>query len=114
MKGESMSIALSRRELAVLLGGCVFVALVVALGVPIDAYAGRLQEIGKNAKQEITGTVGQIFLAALACTVVFLWWKRLYGELMVTGLVGAFVAWVVFSPDGVSSTLRGIANDIFA
>jgi hypothetical protein len=108
-----MSISLSRRHLVSIVGAGVVVALLVALGVPADAFAGRLQEIGRNAKQEITGTVGQIFLAALACTVVFLWWKRLYGELMVTGLIGTFVAWVVFSPDGVSSTLRGIANDFF-
>ena len=109
-----MSVSLSRRrQLAMLVGAGVVITLLVALGVPADALAGRLEEIGRNAKQEVTGTVGQIFLAALACTVVFLWWKRLYGELMVTGLVGAFVAWVVFSPDSVSNTLRGIASDIF-
>lgn len=109
-----MSVSLSRRrQLAMLVGAGVVVTLLVALGVPADALAGRLEEIGRNAKQEVTGTVGQIFLAALACSVVYLWWKRLYGELMVTGLVGAFVAWVVFSPDGVAAVLRGIANDIF-
>jgi hypothetical protein len=108
-----VSISLSHRQIAGLIGAGVVVALLVTLGVPADALAGRLEEIGRNARQEITGTVGQVFLAALACAVVFLWWKRLYGELVVTGVVGAFVSWVVFSPDGVADTLRGIANDIF-
>jgi hypothetical protein len=108
-----VSVWLSRRQIAGLVVVAGVVGLLVAFGLPADAAAGQLQQIGKNARQEVTGTVGQLFLAGLACIAVFLWWKRLYGELMVTCLAAAVVAWVVFSSEGVANVLRGVAKDFF-
>jgi hypothetical protein len=109
-----VSHALSTRRLAAAAGMMVIAALAVAMLIPVDALAGEIVSIGKNARNEVVGTVGQLFVAALVCVAVMLYWRRHYSELMVTAVVGAIVAWVVFSPDAVAHKLQDIAAEIFS
>jgi cobalamin synthase len=108
-----VTISLTYRQFAAFLGVAVIVALLVAFSVPADAFAGRLAEIGRNVQQEVTLTVGALFLAGLALAVAYLAWRRLYGEAMVALIAAVVVVWVVFTPDSAKNTLEGIAKDFF-
>lgn len=107
-----MSVSLPNRWPALLAGMLCAFAL-IALAVPVAASAGQIVEIGKNTRQEIVGTVGQLFTAMLACAAFWLFWKRHYTEMAVMAIAGAVVAWVVFSPDSAAQQLKGIVAELF-
>ena len=109
---ERVELRLRNRRLALVAGLSCVVALAV-LAMPFDAFAGEIVEIGKNARKEIVGTIGQLFLAAMAVAAFMLFWKRHYTEMAVTAIAGAVVAWVIFSPDTAVEQLKDIASEIF-
>jgi hypothetical protein len=107
-----MSIVLWNRRLA-LLAGLLCVVACAALAMPPDAFAGEIVEIGRNARREVVGTVGQLFLAAIAVAAFVLFWKRHYTEMAVMAIAAAVVAWVIFSPDAAAQQLKSIVSEIF-
>jgi hypothetical protein len=111
IRRDGVSIVLSNRRLALMAGLWCVVALAV-LAVPPDAFAGEIVEIGRNARREVVGTVGQLFLAAIAVAAFTLFWKRHYTEMAVTAIAGAVVAWVIFSPDAAAQQLKDIVSEI--
>jgi hypothetical protein len=104
---------LLRDRRCVLLAATLALAAAFALLVPVEVFAGQVEQIGRNAREEVVGTVGQLFITALVCMAVWLFWKRHYTEVMVTAVAAALVAWVVFSPDAVAEQLKDIVAEIF-
>jgi hypothetical protein len=97
----------------VLVVSALALAVGFALLVPTEVFAGQIEQIGRNAREEVVGTVGQLFITALVCMALWLFWKRHYTEVMVTAVAAALVAWVVFSPDSVAQKLQSIVAEIF-
>lgn len=94
----------------------VFVAfaavVVVGLVVAPEALAQAGNDVGENLGGLLRRYAGQIYGGIIAIVALIFLINRRYTELGVFFLAAVVVAWLVFSPDQVADTARGIGNEI--
>ena len=97
------------RWVAVLLALAV-VALCLWL-VP-DALAQSGNDVGRNLGGLLKRYAGQIYGGVIAIVSLLFLLNRRYTELALFVLAAVLVAWLVFSPDQVARTARGIGDQV--
>jgi hypothetical protein len=98
-----------RRWLAVLL---VFVVAVVCLWLVPDALAQSGNDVGRNLGGLLKRYAAQIYGGVIAIVSLLFLLNRRYTELALFVLAAVLVAWLVFSPDQVARTARGIGDQV--
>lgn len=94
----------------------VFVAfaavVVVGLMVAPEALAQAGNDVGENLGGLLRRYAGQIYGGIIAIVALVFLINRRYTELGMFLLAAVVVAWLVFSPDQVADTARGIGDEI--
>jgi hypothetical protein len=98
-----------RRWLAVLL---VFVVAVFCLWLVPDALAQSGNDVGRNLGGLLKRYAAQIYGGVIAIVSLLFLLNRRYTELALFVLAAVLVAWLVFSPDQVARTARGIGDQV--
>ncbi|MDP2710341.1 MAG: hypothetical protein Q8O56_03905 [Solirubrobacteraceae bacterium] len=100
---------MSRRALVFVVFAAV---VVVGLVVAPEALAQAGNDVGENLGGLLRRYAGQIYGGVIAIVALIFLINRRYTELGVFFLAAVVVAWLVFSPDQVADTARGIGNEI--
>lgn len=91
-------------------------ALAVALGAGLwlapEALAQAGNDMGQNLGDLLRRYAGQIYGGVIAIVALIFLINRRYTELGLFFLAAVVVAWLVFSPDQVADTARGIGDEI--
>lgn len=91
-------------------------ALVLALGAGLwlapEALAQAGNDVGQNLGDLLRRYAGQIYGGVIAIVALIFLINRRYTELGLFFLAAVVVAWLVFSPDQVADTARGIGDEI--
>lgn len=91
-------------------------ALAVALGAGLwlapEALAQAGNDVGQNLGDLLRRYAGQIYGGVNAIVALIFLINRRYTELGLFFLAAVVVAWLVFSPDQVADTARGIGDEI--
>jgi hypothetical protein len=99
----------SRRWLVVLL--TLGLAALCLWLVP-DALAQSGNDVGRNLGGLLKRYAGQIYGGVIAIISLLFLLNRRYTELALFVLAAVLVAWLVFSPDQVARTARGIGDQV--
>jgi hypothetical protein len=99
-----------RRWVAVLLTFAV--GVLVCLWLVPDALAQSGNEVGRNLGGLLRRYAGQIYGGVIAIVSLLFLLNRRYTELALFVLAAVLVAWLVFSPDQVARTARGIGDQV--
>ncbi len=100
---------MKRHMPAVILAG----ALVVCLWLAPEAFAQSSgDDVGQNLGELLRGYAGQIYGGVVAIISLVFLINRRYTELGLFFLAAVLVAWLVFSPDQVANTARGIGEQV--
>lgn len=90
--------------------------LVLALGAGLwlapEALAQAGNDVGQNLGDLLRRYAGQIYGGVIAIVALIFLINRRYTELGLFFLAAVVVAWLVFSPDQVADTARGIGDEI--
>jgi hypothetical protein len=87
---------------------------VLALGLWLapDALAQAGNDVGENLGDLLRRYAGQIYGGVIAIVSLIFLLNRRYTDLGLFFLAAVLVAWLVFSPDQVARTARGIGDQI--
>jgi hypothetical protein len=99
----------SRRWLVVVL---VLGVAVLCLWLVPDALAQSGNDVGRNLGGLLKRYAGQIYGGVIAIISLLFLLNRRYTELALFVLAAVLVAWLVFSPDQVARTARGIGDQV--
>lgn len=90
--------------------------LALALGTSLwlapEALAQAGNDVGENLGDLLRRYAGQIYGGVIAIVALIFLINRRYTELGLFFLAAVVVAWMVFSPDQVADTARGIGDEI--
>ena len=100
---------MSRRWLAVLL---MLAVGVLCLWLAPDALAQSGNDVGRNLGGLLKRYAGQVYGGVIAIVSLLFLLNRRYTELALFVLAAVLVAWLVFSPDQVARTARGIGDQV--
>jgi hypothetical protein len=89
-----------------------FAVAVLCLWLVPDALAQSGNEVGRNLGGLLTRYAGQIYGGVIAIVSLLFLLNRRYTELALFVLAAVLVAWLVFSPDQVARTARGIGDQV--
>jgi hypothetical protein len=98
-----------RRWVAALL---LIVVAALCLWLVPDALAQSGNEVGRNLGGLLKRYAGQIYGGVIAIISLLFLLNRRYTELALFVLAAVLVAWLVFSPDQVARTARGIGDQV--
>jgi hypothetical protein len=98
-----------RAWVAVLL---MFVVAVLCLWLVPDALAQSGNDVGRNLGGLLKRYAAQIYGGVIAIISLLFLLNRRYTELALFVLAAVLVAWLVFSPDQVARTARGIGDQV--
>jgi hypothetical protein len=89
-------------------------AATLALGLLLapEALAQAGNDVGENLGDLLRGYAGQIYGGVIAIVALVFLINRRYTELGLFFLAAVVVAWLVFSPDQVANTARGIGDQL--
>ncbi|UJA21639.1 hypothetical protein HJD18_16380 [Thermoleophilia bacterium SCSIO 60948] len=87
-------------------------ALGVCLWFAPDAAAQSGDDVGQNLGDLLKGYAGQIYGGVVAIISLVFLLNRRYTELGLFFIAAVLVAWLVFSPDQVAETARGIGDQV--
>lgn len=89
-------------------------ALLLAAGLWLapEALAQAGNDVGENLGDLLRRYAGQIYGGVIAIVALIFLINRRYTELGLFMLAAVVVAWLVFSPDQVADTARGIGDEI--
>jgi hypothetical protein len=91
----------------------VTIAVAVVLIVFEDALAAAAgNDVGRNVGGLLKGYATQIYGGVVAIFSLVFLINRRYSELLVFLLAAVVVAWLVFSPDQIAETARGIGRQV--
>lgn len=90
----------------------VAVLLAVGLWLAPEALAQAGNDVGENLGDLLRRYAGQIYGGVIAIVALIFLINRRYTELGLFFLAAVVVAWLVFSPDQVANTARGIGDEI--
>jgi hypothetical protein len=99
----------SRPWVAVLL---MFVVAALCLWLVPDALAQSGNDVGRNLGGLLKRYAAQIYGGVIAIISLLFLLNRRYTELALFVLAAVLVAWLVFSPDQVAGTARGIGDQV--
>jgi O-antigen/teichoic acid export membrane protein len=85
---------------------------VLCLWLVPDALAQSGNEVGRNLGGLLKRYAGQIYGGVIAIVGLLFLLNRRYTELALFVLAAVLVAWLVFSPDQVARTARGIGDQV--
>ncbi|MGH2742427.1 MAG: hypothetical protein ACRDN8_08080 [Thermoleophilaceae bacterium] len=88
------------------------VALGAGLWLAPEALAQAGNDMGQNLGDLLRRYAGQIYGGVIAIVALIFLINRRYTELGLFFLAAVLVAWLVFSPDQVADTARGIGDEI--
>ncbi|MGH2822642.1 MAG: hypothetical protein ACRDLY_06375 [Thermoleophilaceae bacterium] len=88
------------------------VALGAGLWLAPEALAQAGNDMGQNLGDLLRRYAGQIYGGVIAIVALIFLINRRYTELGLFFLAAVVVAWLVFSPDQVADTARGIGDEI--
>ncbi|MGH2961011.1 MAG: hypothetical protein ACRDL3_02280 [Solirubrobacterales bacterium] len=88
------------------------VALGAGLWLAPEALAQAGNDVGQNLGDLLRRYAGQIYGGVNAIVALIFLINRRYTELGLFFLAAVVVAWLVFSPDQVADTARGIGDEI--
>jgi hypothetical protein len=77
-----------------------------------DALAQSGSDVGRNLGGLLKRYAGQIYGGVIAIVSLLFLLNRRYTELALFVLAAVLVAWLVFSPDQVARTARGIGDQV--
>ncbi len=77
-----------------------------------EALAQAGNDVGENIGDLLRRYAGQIYGGVIAIVALIFLVNRRYTELGLFFLAAVLVAWLVFSPDQVAETARGIGDEI--
>jgi hypothetical protein len=89
-----------------------FAVAVLCLWLAPDALAQSGNEVGRNLGGLLKRYAGQIYGGVIAIVGLLFLLNRRYTELALFVLAAVLVAWLVFSPDQVARTARGIGDQV--
>ena len=89
-----------------------FVVAVLCLWLVPDALAQSGNDVGRNLGGLLKRYAGQIYGGVIAIISLLFLLNRRYTELALFVLAAVLVAWLVFSPDQVARTARGIGDQV--
>jgi hypothetical protein len=89
-----------------------FAVAVLCLWLVPDALAQSGNEVGRNLGGLLKRYAGQIYGGVIAIVSLLFLLNRRYTELALFVLAAVLVAWLVFSPDQVARTARGIGDQV--
>jgi hypothetical protein len=98
-----------RRWVAVLL---LIVVAALCLWLVPEALAQSGNDVGRNLGGLLKRYAGQIYGGVIAIISLLFLLNRRYTELALFVLAAVLVAWLVFSPDQVARTARGIGDQV--
>ena len=89
-------------------------AATLAFGLVLapEALAQAGNDVGENLGDLLRGYAGQIYGGVIAIVALIFLINRRYTELGLFFLAAVVVAWLVFSPDQVANTARGIGDQL--
>jgi O-antigen/teichoic acid export membrane protein len=99
----------SRRWLVVLL---ILALAALCLWLVPDALAQSGNDVGRNLGGLLKRYAGQVYGGVIAIVSLLFLLNRRYTELALFVLAAVLVAWLVFSPDQVARTARGIGEQV--
>lgn len=88
------------------------IALGASLWFAPDAAAQSGDDVGQNLGELLKGYAGQIYGGIVAIISLVFLLNRRYTELGLFFIAAVLVAWLVFSPDQVAETARGIGDQV--
>jgi uncharacterized membrane protein YccC len=88
------------------------VVAVLCLWLVPDALAQSGNDVGRNLGGLLKRYAGQIYGGVIAIISLLFLLNRRYTELALFVLAAVLVAWLVFSPDQVARTARGIGDQV--
>jgi hypothetical protein len=93
---------------------CLTLALALGVGLWLapEALAQAGNDVGENLGDLLRRYAGQIYGGVIAIVALIFLINRRYTELGLFFLAAVVVAWLVFSPDQVADTARGIGDEI--
>lgn len=86
--------------------------LALSLLLAPEALAQAGNDVGENLGDLLRGYAGQIYGGVIAIVALIFLINRRYTELGLFFLAAVVVAWLVFSPDQVANTARGIGDQL--
>lgn len=86
--------------------------LAICLLLAPEALAQAGNDVGENLGDLLRGYAGQIYGGVIAIVALIFLINRRYTELGLFFLAAVVVAWLVFSPDQVADTARGIGDQL--
>jgi hypothetical protein len=89
-----------------------FAVAVLCLWLVPDALAQSGNDVGRNLGGLLKRYAGQIYGGVIAIISLLFLLNRRYTELALFVLAAVLVAWLVFSPDQVARTARGIGDQV--
>jgi uncharacterized membrane protein YccC len=89
-----------------------FAVAVLCLWLVPDALAQSGNDVGRNLGRLLKRYAGQIYGGVIAIISLLFLLNRRYTELALFVLAAVLVAWLVFSPDQVARTARGIGDQV--
>jgi len=98
------------RRFAVMAAALAASAIVLWLAPEALAQAGN--DVGENLGDLLRRYAGQIYGGVIAIVSLIFLLNRRYTDLGLFFLAAVLVAWLVFSPDQVAHTARGIGDQI--
>jgi hypothetical protein len=90
----------------------VLAVLVTALWPSPEALAQAGKDVGENLGDLLKRYAGQIYGGVIAIVSLIFLLNRRYTDLGLFVLAAVLVAWLVFSPDQVARTARGIGDHV--
>ena len=90
----------------------VFAVAVLCLWLVPDALAQSGNDVGRNLGGLLKRYAAQIYGGVIAIISLLFLLNRRYTELALFVLAAVLVAWLVFSPDQVARTARGIGDQV--
>lgn len=99
-----------RRPITFVLAGLAVVGLGLWLAPEALAQAGN--DVGQNLGDLLRRYAGQIYGGVIAIISLVFLINRRYTELGLFFIAAVLVAWLVFSPDQVAETARGIGDQV--
>ena len=89
-----------------------FAVGVLCLWLVPDALAQSGNDVGRNLGGLLKRYAGQVYGGVIAIVSLLFLLNRRYTELALFVLAAVLVAWLVFSPDQVARTARGIGDQV--
>jgi hypothetical protein len=87
-------------------------ALALGLWLAPEALAQAGNDVGRNLGDLLRRYAGQIYGGIVAIISLVFLLNRRYTELGLFFIAAVLVAWLVFSPDQVAETARGIGDQV--